>query len=74
MDKKAERIGYMRFDLDDDRETEFNESVDCTYALYGTDDDLCELMSIEKYWCLCRQFAAAMGFGESTIKEWFGDY
>jgi hypothetical protein len=70
MDNKIERIGYMRFDLEDDRDTEFNESTDCTYALYGMKDD--EVMSIEKYWCLCRQFAAAMGFGESTIEKWFG--
>ena len=70
MDNKNKRIGYMRFDLDDDRDTEFNESVDCTYALYGIEDD--EVMSIEKYWHLCRQFAAAMGFGESTIEKWFG--
>lgn len=74
MDKKVERLGYMRFEYEDDRESEFNESTDCTYALYGVDDDLCELMSIEKYWCFCRYFAAAMGFGESTIKEWFGEY
>ena len=36
---KNERLGYMRFDYEDDRETEFNESVDCTYALYGEKED-----------------------------------
>ena len=71
MDNKIEQLGTMRFELDDYTNSEFNESVDCTYALYGTEVSG-EAMSIEKYWCLCRQFAAAMGFGESTIEKWFG--
>lgn len=69
---KVERLGYMRFEYEDDRASKFNESTDCTYALYGVDDEFSELMSIEQYWRLCRHFAAAMGFCEATIKEWFG--
>ena len=29
-------------------------------------------MSMEQYWSMCRRFAAAMGFAEETITEWFG--
>ena len=76
MDKnsKMKQVGSMEFWLRDDRETEYNDSVDCTYALYGTGDEMDEVMSIEKYWCLCRYFAAAMGFSEKSIEEWFGSY
>ena len=69
MAKKIEKIGEMRFCLDDWRLDEFNESADLTYALYG---DGTEVMSIETYWMFCRQFAAAIGFGEDTIREYFG--
>ncbi len=76
MDEKPimKQIGTMEFWLRDDRENEYNETIDCSYALYGTGDELEEVMSIEKYWCLCRSFAAAMGFCENTIEEWFGSY
>lgn len=72
--KKMKNIGSMEFWLRDNREIEFNDSVDCTFELYGTGDEIEEIMSIEKYWCLCRYFAAAMGFSEQTITEWFGSY
>lgn len=76
MDEKptVKQIGTMEFWLRDDREDEYNETIDCSYALYGTGSELDEVMSIEKYWCLCRSFAAAMGFCEKTIEEWFGSY
>ena len=76
MDEKPimKQIGTMEFWLRDDRENEYNETIDCSYALYGTGGELEEVMSIEKYWCLCRSFAAAMGFCENTIEEWFGSY
>ena len=53
-----------------DREDKFNESVDCTFAIW---EDPSNGMDMEFYWCLCRQFAAAMGFDDKTITEWFGD-
>ena len=65
-------IGSMEFWLKDYRDSEFNESVDCTWELYGEEDD--EILSIEKYYYLCKNFAAAMGFAEATINEWFGNY
>ncbi len=65
-------IGSIEFWLRDDRDTEYNESIDCTWQLYGEGDD--EILSIEKYHDLCKCFAAAMGFSESTINEWFGSH
>lgn len=61
----AKKIGEMRFCFDDWRE-DCDESTDCTFAVPGEEFD------IETYWCFCRFFAAAMGFGENAIKEWFG--
>ena len=55
--EKPHEIGTMNFWLHDTRDKEFNETVDCCYALYGYDDD--EVMDIERYWNLCRSFAAA---------------
>ena len=74
MAKEIKNIGSMEFWLRDNREIEFNDSVDCTFELYGTGDESEEIMSIEKYWYLCRCFAATMGFSEQTIIEWFGEY
>jgi hypothetical protein len=72
MADKVQKIGEMRFCLDDWRETKYNESTDTTFALYGAEDD--EVMSLETYYLYCRQFAAAMGFSEKSIEERFGKY
>lgn len=72
MADKVKKLGEMRFCFDDWREIKFNESTDTTFALYGIEGE--ELMSIETYYLLCRQFAAAMGFAEKSIEEWFGRY
>lgn len=69
---EIKRLGEIRFVLDDERQTKYNESIDCTYALYGDEED--EILSIEDYYYKCKYFAAAMGFGEKTINEWFGRY
>lgn len=68
----VKNIGSIEFWLKDYRNTEFNESVDLTYELYGEEDD--EVLSIEKFHSLCKCFAKAMGFAESTVDEWFGNY
>ena len=66
----AVQIGGMRFQYKDFTEDVFNESVDCTYEVWGVNEGTG--MSIDQYWSMCRRFAAAMGFGEETISEWFG--
>lgn len=69
---EIKNIGSIEFWLRDYRNSEFNESTDCTFELYGVEDD--EILSIEKYYYLCKQFAAAMGFTEKTVNEWFGGF
>ena len=66
----AVQIGDMRFQYKDFTEDVFNESVDCTYEVWGANEGAG--MSMDQYWSMCRRFAAAMGFGEETINEWFG--
>ena len=65
-------IGPIEFWLRDDRDSEYNESVDCTWQLYGDEED--EILSIENYHYYCKRFALAMGFAEDTVNEWFGKY
>ena len=70
--KDIKQLGTLRICLDDYQENEWNESLDCEFALWGTESD--ETLTMEKYHMYCRHFAAALGFAESTINEWFGEY
>lgn len=65
-------IGSIEFWLRDNRDYEYNESIDCTWELYGEEED--ELLSIERYHELCKYFAKAMGYAEDTVDKWFGKY
>ena len=67
-----DKIGEMRFCLDDYRPQEFNESVDCTFSIWGNEDT--DVMSIENYHYLCKKFALTMDFTEDTVDKWFGRY
>ena len=40
---------------------------------YGEESDG-QVITIETYYIMCKEFAAAMGFSEKTIIERFGDY
>lgn len=70
MSEKAIRAGYMRFELDDERETVFNESTDLTYTIYLENEED-ELLEIDRYVNMCIQFAAAVGFSEKAIRDTF---
>ena len=64
----------MKFELiDNTRMNSYNESCKMEKAWYGEMEDG-QIMSMETYYCLCKGFAAAMGFSEKTIQEWFGNY
>lgn len=69
--EKVKEIGELSFWYDDYTEDRCNESVRCSYPLWGVPG---EGLNIETYYRYCRQFAAAIGFGEATINKWFGDY
>lgn len=70
--KKVEKIGELRFYLDDYRDTIYNESMDLTYGLYGTESD--EILTLDIFRGYCKQCAAAMGYSEKTIDEVFGEW
>lgn len=67
----ATQIGIMEFRFKDFTEDVFNESVNCTFEVWGVNEGAG--MSLEQYWCMCRQFAMAMGYSEQNVDEWFGE-
>ena len=67
----AKLIGSLEFWYKNHIEDKYNDSVDCTFGIWGEDWDG---LSMENYHSLCKRFAAAMGFTEQTINEWFGEY
>ena len=63
----------MKFIFEDNtRLDEYNESCSMEKSWYtkGASE---EQMNIEQYYYMCKNFASAMGFGEQTINEWFGE-
>lgn len=64
----AKQVGTMEFWYRDYIEDEFNESVDCSFEVWG--DELGG-MTMEQYYNFCRRFAATLGFTEEIINEWF---
>ena len=69
----AKKCGTLRIWYEDERETEFNESLELEWPLYLDDVDD-ELLSIEKIRYYAIAFARAQGFTEKTIEDWFGAY
>lgn len=67
-----DKIGEMRFCLDDYRPQEFNESIDCTFGIWGNENT--DVMPIEYYHDFCKRFALTMGFAENVVNQWFGNY
>lgn len=64
----------MEFILTDNtNKNEYNESCKLEISWYSNPEKIEEVMSIEKYFQMCKQFAAAMGYAEKTINEWFGE-
>lgn len=64
----AKQVGTMEFWYRDYTEDEFNESVDCSFEVWG---NALDGMTMEQYYGFCRRFAAALGFGEQIINDWF---
>lgn len=64
----AKQVGTMEFWYRDHTEDKFNESVDCSFEVWGNELDG---MTMEQYYGFCRKFAATLGFGEKTINDWF---
>ena len=64
----------MKFELiDNTRMNSYNESCKMEKTWYGEMEDG-QIIDMDTYYCFCKEFAAAMGFSEKTIQEWFGNY
>lgn len=64
----------MKFIFEDNTRLDlYNESTEMTKKWYGEEEDG-QVLTIETYYTMCKEFAAAMGFAEKTINEWFGEY
>ena len=64
---------YIKFELcDNHNKNNYNESITVIKELYPDETD--SILSLENYYMCCKQFAAAMGYAEKSIEEWFGDY
>lgn len=69
MEEKRKNI--FKFELIDNTNLdEFNESCKVEKSWYGHKEHG-EVLDIESYFYMCREFAMAMGFGEKTVDEWF---
>ncbi len=65
---------YIRFELVDNTNlNEYNGSCEMKKTWFGLKEGA-GVITMEDYYYYCREFAAAMGFAEKTINEWFGDY
>lgn len=63
----------MKFIFEDNTRTDiYNETCKLEKRWYGELEDG-QIMDIEMYYYMCKEFAAAMGFAEKTIDEWFGE-
>lgn len=63
----------IRFELIDNvRNDRFNETTIMEKQWYG-ESETGEVLDIETFHTLCKEFAAAMGYQEKTIEEWFGE-
>lgn len=59
--------------IDNTRKNQFNETTIMEKIWYGEKENE-EVLDIETFYLICKEFAAAMGYCEKTINEWFGDF
>lgn len=65
---------FIKFELVDNTNLDnYNESCKMEKSWFGKESDG-QVMGIETYYNYCKEFAAALGFCEKTIEEWFGNY
>ena len=68
-----EKKSFVKFEVcDNHNKDKYNESITFIKEFYPEDEY--GVLSLEDYYLLCKQFAAAMGFPEKSIEEWFGEY
>lgn len=60
--------------IDNTRLDVFNETCKMEKQWYGANKESDQILDIETYYYMCKEFAKAMGFTEKTVEEWFGEY
>lgn len=55
--------------IDNTNINQYNESIRVEKTWFGKEED--QVLDIETYFYMCREFALAMGYGEKTVDEWF---
>lgn len=55
--------------IDNTNINQYNESIKVEKTWFGKEED--QVLDIETYFYMCREFALAMGYGEKTVDEWF---
>ena len=55
--------------IDNTNINQYNESIKVEKTWFGKEGD--QVLDIETYFYMCREFALAMGYGEKTVDEWF---
>lgn len=67
------RPNKIKFELIDNTNIDnYNESCKMEKIWYGN-MRTGQTLDLETYYYFCKEFAAALGFSEKTINEWFGD-
>lgn len=73
MKKEQKKPNILKIEfIDNTRLDAYNESTSMTKKWYEEHDG--QTLSLEMYYQMCKEFAAAMGFSEKSINEWFGEY
>lgn len=55
--------------IDNTNINQYNESIRIEKTWFGKEED--QVLDIETYFYMCREFALAMGYGEKIVDEWF---
>ena len=74
---KIERVekqpNKIRFEfIDNTHKNRFNETTIMEKQWFGEINDG-QVLDLETYYYICKEFALAMGYCEKSIDEWFGE-
>ena len=69
MEKNKNKNKFIFELIDNTNINQYNESIRVEKTWFGKEED--QVLDIETYFYMCREFALAMGYGEKTVDEWF---
>lgn len=69
-----ERVGTISFWINDDRDIDFNQSIDLSFPLFLNEEDMeDDIVDIEQLINYIKNFLKAMGYSDVTIDKFFRD-